>query len=177
MSGVTFHLTGIIQNVYPAASEASREMANLTWRKNPHTPIYGVKEFVCLSVTNFDHIYLSTGEIELAEIFLGYLVTKCCPKFFFFVRGPVWFGQRAENPTFWPSISSMSPVSLVFHYSFYFIPHQPTERYSDDCCSIISLVRFTNGSTIWITEREKSSLQKNQVFRSWVYLHSKLEEP
>ena len=31
-------------------SEASREVANLTWRKNPHTPSYGVKEFVCLSV-------------------------------------------------------------------------------------------------------------------------------
>ena len=31
-------------------SEASREVANLTERKNPHTPIYGVKEFVCMSV-------------------------------------------------------------------------------------------------------------------------------
>ena len=35
---------------YPPASEVSREVANLTGRKNPHTPIYGVKEFVCLSV-------------------------------------------------------------------------------------------------------------------------------
>ena len=33
---------------YPPASEASREVANLTWRKNPHTPVYGAKEFVCL---------------------------------------------------------------------------------------------------------------------------------
>ena len=32
----------------PPASEASREVANLTERKNPHAPIYGVKEFVCL---------------------------------------------------------------------------------------------------------------------------------
>ena len=32
------------------ASEASREVANLTERKNPHTPVYGVKEYVCLSV-------------------------------------------------------------------------------------------------------------------------------
>ena len=32
------------------ASEASREVANLTERKNLHTPVYGVKEFVCLSV-------------------------------------------------------------------------------------------------------------------------------
>ena len=35
----------------PPASEASREVANLTERKNPHTPVYGVEEFVCLSVT------------------------------------------------------------------------------------------------------------------------------
>ena len=29
---------------YPPASKASREEANLTERKNPHTPLYGVKE-------------------------------------------------------------------------------------------------------------------------------------
>ena len=31
-------------------SEASRQVANLTERIHPHTPVYGVKEFVCLSV-------------------------------------------------------------------------------------------------------------------------------
>ena len=30
----------------------SREVANLTERKNPHIPVYGVKESVCLSVIN-----------------------------------------------------------------------------------------------------------------------------
>ena len=30
------------------AREANREVANLTERKNPHTPICCVKEFVCL---------------------------------------------------------------------------------------------------------------------------------
>ena len=35
------------QDFYPPASEVSREAANLTERKNPHTPVYGVKEFVC----------------------------------------------------------------------------------------------------------------------------------
>ena len=35
---------------YPPTSKASREVANLTWRKNRHTLVYGVKEFVCLSV-------------------------------------------------------------------------------------------------------------------------------
>ena len=35
------------------ASEASRKVANLTERKNTHPPVYGVKEFVCLSVCLF----------------------------------------------------------------------------------------------------------------------------
>ena len=43
---------------YPPASKASSEVANVYERKNPHTPVYGVKEFVhlsvCLSVVNFD---------------------------------------------------------------------------------------------------------------------------
>ena len=34
----------------PPASEASKGGANLKERKNLHTPIYGVKEYVCLSV-------------------------------------------------------------------------------------------------------------------------------
>ena len=34
----------------PPAREGSREVANLTEQKNSHTPINGVKEFVCLSV-------------------------------------------------------------------------------------------------------------------------------
>ena len=54
---------------YPPASKVSREVANLTERKNPHTPVYGVKEFVRLSVTNFDPNYLGTGRVKSAEIF------------------------------------------------------------------------------------------------------------
>ena len=34
----------------PPASKASMEVADLTERRNPHNPVYGVKEFVCLSV-------------------------------------------------------------------------------------------------------------------------------
>ena len=49
-------------NHNPPVSEASREVENLTWRKNPHTPVYGVKEFVCLSVAKFDLNYLRTGK-------------------------------------------------------------------------------------------------------------------
>ena len=36
--------------VYAPASEASIEVANLTGRKNLHTTVYGVKEFVRLYV-------------------------------------------------------------------------------------------------------------------------------
>ena len=36
--------------INPPASEASRELANLTEIKKIHTPVNGVKEFVCLSV-------------------------------------------------------------------------------------------------------------------------------
>ena len=35
---------------HPPANEVSREVANLTERKNLHTSLYGNKEFVCLSV-------------------------------------------------------------------------------------------------------------------------------
>ena len=47
--------------------EASREVANLTERKNQITPVYGVKEFVCLSVVNFYPNYFRTGRTEWAE--------------------------------------------------------------------------------------------------------------
>ena len=43
---------------YPLVNKASREVANLTVRKNPHTPLNAVKEFVYLSFTNFDLNYL-----------------------------------------------------------------------------------------------------------------------
>ena len=46
----TNYIQKIDSSFNPPASEASREVANLTERKNPHTPVYGVKEFVCLSV-------------------------------------------------------------------------------------------------------------------------------
>ena len=52
---------------YPPATKASREVANLTERKNPHALVNGVKELVrlsvCLSVTNFDLNYLGSGRI------------------------------------------------------------------------------------------------------------------
>ena len=35
---------------HPPASQVSREVANLTERKNPQTSGYGVKEFVCLFI-------------------------------------------------------------------------------------------------------------------------------
>ena len=40
----------MVLSQYPPTSQASRKDTNLT-EKNPHTPVYGVKEFVCLSVS------------------------------------------------------------------------------------------------------------------------------
>ena len=42
---------------HPPANEQSREVANFTEKNYQHTPVYGVKEFVCLSVVNFDPNY------------------------------------------------------------------------------------------------------------------------
>ena len=50
---VVWNVTKVLVHItftYPPASKANREEANLTERKNPHTPVYGVKEFVHLSV-------------------------------------------------------------------------------------------------------------------------------
>ena len=83
------------------ASEASREVVNLTWRKNPRTPVYGVKEFVCLSVCNEFRHQLSQdwGNRMGWNFWGGIFVKKCCPKNFCFLgRGPVWPGQRAKKP-------------------------------------------------------------------------------
>ena len=73
----------------PPASKGSREEANLTERKNPRTPVYGIKEFVCLSVhlsvTNFDPNYdLSYNQIQKP---LKKVCNFCCQSFvsmFFF---------------------------------------------------------------------------------------------
>ena len=46
---IPFH-AGLTNKGNPPVSKARREAANLTERKNPHAPVYGVEEFVCLSV-------------------------------------------------------------------------------------------------------------------------------
>ena len=51
-------------------SKASGEVANWTERKNPHTPVYCVKEFVCLSVCPF-HLYLIPNKISSVHAFLS----------------------------------------------------------------------------------------------------------
>ena len=72
--------------INPPVSKACREVANLTWRKNPHTPVYGVKEFVFLSVTNFDLNYLRTGKIEWAKILFRISLSKRVVQKIFFSR-------------------------------------------------------------------------------------------
>ena len=60
------HLTNkILYN--SLASEVSREVANLTERKNPHTNMVSKNLSVYLSLVNFDPNYLGTGRTEWAE--------------------------------------------------------------------------------------------------------------
>ena len=61
---------------YPPVSEVSREEANLAWRKNIHPPVYGVKEFVCLSVAKFDLNFLRTGKIDVMVLYHVFVCTQ-----------------------------------------------------------------------------------------------------
>ena len=86
----------ILQIFLSPASEANRELANLTERK-VHTHPYMVSKNlsvclpVCLSVTNFDLNYIRTGEIEWAEIFFWISLSKRV------IPGMAWAeGQKAN---------------------------------------------------------------------------------
>ena len=59
MSGYKEYNQGLL--FYPPASEVSREVANLTERKNLQTPVNGVKEFVCLSVCLFIKVFIKAS--------------------------------------------------------------------------------------------------------------------
>ena len=63
------------------ASKASREVANLDERKNPHTPVYGVKEYVCLWSTLTSIISVLAKHNWLKKI-LGQLWQNECTKNF-----------------------------------------------------------------------------------------------
>ena len=74
------------QCLIPLGAKRIREVANLTESKNLHTPVYGVKEFVRLYVTNFDPNYLATGQTEWAEIFFRKSMAKTHISIFLFVH-------------------------------------------------------------------------------------------
>ena len=64
----------ILQNmffIFPLTTKASREVANLTERKNLHTHVISVKEFVCLlSVYKYER---AKNTIVASMAFLTYL--------------------------------------------------------------------------------------------------------
>ena len=68
--------------IIPLQAKQAREITNLTERKNPNTPVYGVKEFVCLSVClsviNFDPDY------QLKKKFAGLAAIAVFVSAFFF---------------------------------------------------------------------------------------------
>ena len=109
------------------SSEARRELANLTWRKNPHTRIWCQR--ICLSVTNFDLNYLRTGEIELAKILYKISLSKShFPSFFFPAGGPYGLDRGPKSQPF----GQVSAIILLLYASpwnyfskiFNFIPHE-----------------------------------------------------
>ena len=51
--------------------------------------MYGVKEFVCLSVTNFDTNFRGTGQTEWTEIYLGHLWQKLMSQKFIKLRSVI----------------------------------------------------------------------------------------
>ena len=60
-----------LRPLYPPASEASRAVANLTKRKNPHTPMYGVIRRASVHVqAQFHYIYshISTQFSQLKDV-------------------------------------------------------------------------------------------------------------
>ena len=61
------HCKNVMIKCNPPASKASREVANLTERKNQNAPVYGDKKFVCLSVTKFGPI--TGGSCVISVIF------------------------------------------------------------------------------------------------------------
>ena len=65
-------------NCYSPASEASRQVANLTERKNPLTPVNGVNEFVCLYL--FEYFYFIVNNIRFFG--LGWLERSSTHLFF-----------------------------------------------------------------------------------------------
>ena len=55
------------KKIIPLLAKRVRKVVNLSERKKPYTLVYGVKEFVRLSVVNFDPNFLETGKIESTE--------------------------------------------------------------------------------------------------------------
>ena len=100
-------------------SETSREVANLTETKHSHTPVHGVKEFVCLSVTKLDPNSLRTGKTEWAEIFSRTSMAKS------HVSKKIWSGkvagragakgQNSNNYPEWPHSQGDMKLATQFH--------------------------------------------------------------
>ena len=73
---------------WPTTSEASKEVANLTERKNPHTHVYVVKEFVTLSVCLWQTLTSIISGLAKQMKFFGTYSTKS-PKNIFLHKGLV----------------------------------------------------------------------------------------
>ena len=71
MAVIIKHDIWIKYPILSPVSEVSREVVNLTERKNPHTLVYGVKEFVCLSVCVLTLKITKTVENSVFSVFVA----------------------------------------------------------------------------------------------------------
>ena len=75
-----------------------QEVANITERKNPHNPVNGVKEFVCL-LPNFTPIISELAKQNRLKFFLGHLWQKDMSE-----KWPAGLGPRVKTATFCQNI-------------------------------------------------------------------------
>ena len=110
---------------YPPASEASREVANLTETKNPHTPVYGVKEFVRLSVCLLQNLTAIILGLAKQLIFLSSNQNhKPIKKKFSCVAAravfiSMFFFKNSSFMTFWQEIITLThPIRRMVKHHF-----------------------------------------------------------
>ena len=93
---------------YPPASDASKEVANFTNRKNTHPPIYCVENLPdCLSQTWTPNIF-ELAEYNEQKIFQDIFAKKSCLNKKIFGKGQVGPGPRAKKPVFFNLLNNIS---------------------------------------------------------------------
>ena len=105
------HLQKFVISLSPTSKE-SREVANWTGRKNLLTPVYSVKDFVCLSSVCYNIFPAEHGNKKLQ--FLTFLWDPWSTKNFLFVRNRLKSNFNAKITT----------QSCTIHLGVWNLPHK-----------------------------------------------------